>query len=248
MTKDIDYIIKTHNELPYLKMYLKSLKEGSCAMWEMSNIKVFANRCTDGTKEWCDNNDIWCEEVDLPGLYSIWNYGAEITDCNLLVFSASDFVLAPNFWNNIIIAASCNPEFNHITGTCLDNGISYQHEDVEKRRWYKRDCGDNWKDFDHDRFLNASQSLATEKTITPSETSYCPFLTSREHYNTLDGFNTELGDYPTNIDHDFLMRGKEAGGDCCVVNNSFFYHFGKKSLLRRDGIDLTYKLEDIESL
>lgn len=247
MSKKIDYIIKTHNELPYLKMYLQSLKNGSSDMWEMSDIKVFANRCNDGTKEWCDRNGIWCEEVDLPGLYAIWNKGAQMTNGDLIVFSASDFVLAPNFWYEILKNA-INYDFYHFTGTCLDNGISYPHPDIEERRWYNRDCGDNWRDFNHEKFLRETRVLKSYKDITPNETSYCPFITSRKHYEELNGFNTKLGDYPTDIDHDFLVRGKKIGKECCIVNNAFFYHFGKKSLLRRDGENLNYKLEDIGDL
>lgn len=258
MKKTIDYIIKSANELPYLKMYLKSFKDGDPDVWESADIKVFANNCTDGTKQWCDKNNIWCEEVNLPGLYSIWNYGASITNNHVLVFSASDFVLAPKFWEAILQAEFRNilygmsidqiGHFYHWTGTCIDNGISYPHPDIPERRWYNSDCGDNWKDFNFKKLLNAADELKSNKEITPKETSYCPFLTSREHYDTLNGFNTSLGDYPTDIDHDFIRRGKELDRECAIVNNSFFYHFGKKSLLRRDGTNLEYKLEDIGDL
>ncbi len=248
MNKEIDYLIKTHNELPYLKMYLKSIKDGDPNIWKIINIKVFANNCTDGTKEWCDNNGIWCEEVNLPGLYAIWNYGASITNEKLLIFSASDFVLAPNFWHNILIAAINNSEFEHFTGTCFDNGISYPHSDIEERRWYNRDCGDNWKDFSFEKLLKVAEELKSDIDITPKETSYCPFITSREHYNSLNGFSTHLGDYPTDIDHDFIRRGKEMNKECAISNNSYFYHFGKKSLLRRDDISLEYTLEEIGDL
>lgn len=244
----IEYIIKSHNELPYLRLMLYSLKYNNPSMWELCNVRVFANNCNDGTKQWCDQNGIWCKEVNMPGLYSIWNHGASITDSEFLVFSASDFYLAPEFWPRMLSAfLSSQQAFNpvnklyHFTGTCLDNGMSYGHEDVPQRRWYKRDCGDNWQDFDENKFLNTIKTLKIENQLTERETSYCPFITTREHYNFLGGFNTALGDYPTDIDHDFLRRGKEAGRECCIVNESYFYHFGKKSLLRRDNINYDWK-------
>lgn len=250
MSNKIDYIIKTHNELPYLAMYLSSLKYDNPDMWESANIIVFANRCTDGTQEWCKRNNIRCENVDLPGLYAIWNLGMSMTTNEKIVFSASDFILAPNFWNYIIEQAIEHPELHHFTGTCLDNGVSYPHPDVVERRWYNRNCGDNWKDFSTKEFIKSCVQINenTSSKITLNETSYCPFLTTREHYNFLNGFNTALGDYPTDIDHDFLRRGKEAGRECAIANYAYFYHFGKKSLLRRDGEGLEYTLEDIGDL
>lgn len=250
MSNKIDYIIKTHNELPYLSMYLTSLKHDNPDIWSVLNIIVFANRCTDGTQEWCEKNGIRCESVDLPGLYAIWNLGASMTENNHIIFSASDFVLAPKFWNYIIEQAIKYPEIKHFSGTCLDNGVSYPHSDIIERRWYNRDCGDNWQDFSIHKFWNACSEInkTTQNKITFNETSYCPFLTTREHYDFLGGFDTSLGDYPADIDHDFLRRGKEAGRECAIANYAYFYHFGKKSLLRRDGEGLEYTLNDIGDL
>lgn len=240
--KRVDYIIKSHNELPYLILMLRSLKYNNPDVWPHLDIKVFANNCTDGTQEWCDENDIWCRSVDMPGLYSIWNLGASMTDNEFMIFSASDFYLSKDFWQNIAAGWYAGEGFYyHYTGTCLDNGISYPHPDIPERRWYNRDCGDNWQEFDIRKCEAFFDELKTEEVFTYKETSYCPFLTTREHYNFLNGFNTELGDYPTDIDHDFLRRGKEAGRECCIVNNSFFYHFGKKSLMRRDGLNYDWK-------
>lgn len=244
----IEYIIKSHNELPYLRLMLYSLKYNNPSMWELANIRVFANNCTDGTKQWCDKNGIWCKEVNMPGLYSIWNHAAKITDSEYLIFSASDFYLAPEFWPRILGAfLSSNMAFNpvnkfyHFTGTCIDNGISYEHPDIPERRWYKRNCGDNWTEFDEEKFLKVIDELKSEQSIIPKETQYCPLIMTREHYNSLNGFNTALGDYPTDIDHDFIRRGKEVGKECCIIPNAFFYHFGKKSLMRRDNINYDWK-------
>lgn len=239
--KEIAYIIKTHNELPYLQSMLWSLKYNNPNMWQEANIYIFANRCNDGTKQWCDQNNLWCKEVDLPGLYSIWNQGASITSEPHLVFSASDFVLAPGFWNKIAAQTKDHPDFYHFTGTCIDNGISYEHQDEPLRRWYNRNCGDNWKEFDYNTFLEVIKEFENEPGIIANQTQYCPFITTRDHYNFLSGFNTGLGDYPTDIDHDFVRRGKELGRECCIVPGACFYHFGKKSLLRRDNLEYDWK-------
>lgn len=242
----VDYIVKSSNELPYLKLMLESLYENNKAFWDKANIIVFANRCTDGTKDWCDANKITCYEEHLPGLYSIWNYGASITKNNWLIFSASDFVLLPGFWEEIEKAMELYPDFYHYSGTCIDNGISYPHPDIPERRWYNRDCGDNWKDFDMGKLMNEYQQIQTIEEITQNQTQYCPFICTREHYNFLNGFDTKLGDYPSDVDHNFIMRGQAAGRLPCIVNNAYFYHFGKKSLLRRD--DLAYDWKEISNL
>ena len=245
MIDKVDYIIKSSNELPYLIMMLASLKYNNADMWKIANIKVFANNCNDGTKEWCDKNDIWCEEVSLPGLYNVWNYGAKLTNNDWIIFSASDFVLSGGFWKAILTSISKEYGYYHWSGTCIDNGISYPHPDIPQRRWFNRNCGDNWKEFDYNKFVNEvvaiRQGTNPEVEVMPNETQYCPFICTREHYNLLNGFNTALGDYPTDIDHDFVRRGKELGRECGIVLDSYFYHFGKKSLLRRDNIKYDWR-------
>jgi GT2 family glycosyltransferase len=244
--KNIAYIIKTHNELPYLQLMLWSLKYNNPGVWNNINIYIFANNCNDGTKQWCDRNGLWCKEVNLPGLYSLWNHATKITNEEFLIFSASDFVLAPGFWNKIMKKnAEYRDQYFHFSGTCVDNAISYVHQDEPTRRWYVRNCGDNWQEFDYDKFLKASEEFENSDII-PKETQYCPFITTRTHYESLGGFSTGLGDYPTDLDHDFVRRGKEAGKECCIVAGAVFYHFGKKSLQRRDNIE--YDWREIENL
>ena len=244
--KDIAYIIKSHDELPYLAYMLWTLKYNNPSMWNRANIYVFANNCSDGTEQWCEKNGIWCSSVNMPGLYSIWNHAAKITDEPYIVFSASDFILAPAFWNKIIAQMKDHQDFYHFTGTCIDNGVSYEHQDEPKRRWYNRNLGDNWSEFDYGKFLEVIKEFENDQGIIANETQYCPFITTREHFNFLGGFNTGLGDYPTDIDHDFVRRGKEAGRETCIVPGACFYHFGKKSMLRRDTI--TYEWKEIMSL
>lgn len=245
--KQFAYIIKSHNELPYLRLMLWSLKYNNPGMWEAANIYVFANNCNDGTKQWCDKNGVWCKEVNLPGLYSIWNHAMEITYEPYVIFSASDFVLAPGFWNKITTNAEIFKEYYyHFTGTCLDNGMSYGHEDEPARRWYKRDCGDNWQDFDYEKFIEYIKEFEHDDGVRKEVTQYCPFLTTREHFNLLGGFNLAQGDYPSDVDETFVRVGREKGRQPCIVPGACFYHFGKKSILRRDTIEYDWK--DIENI
>jgi len=245
--KNIAYIIKTHNELPYLQLMLWSLKYNNPNMWNSSNIYIFANNCNDGTKQWCDKNNLWCKEVNFPGLYSLWNHAAQITNEQFIVFSASDFVLAPGFWNKIIKQTVENKDkFFHFTGTCLDNGVSYGHQDEPIRRWYVRNCGDNWQEFDYDKFINYTKEFENDNGILEGVTQYCPFITTREHYDLLGGFNLAQGDYPSDVDETFVRTGREKGRPPCIVRGACFYHFGKKSLLRRDTIN--YDWSEIDNI
>lgn len=243
----VAYIVKTHNELPYLRLMLWSLKYNNPTMWARSNVYIFANNCNDGTKQWCDRNGLWCKEVNFPGLYSIWNHGAEITEDPLLVFSASDFVLAPGFWKKIVNnAETFKKQYYHFSGTCLDNGISYGHQDEPERRWYVRDCGDNWQEFDYDKFIKYTEEFKNDNGVVSNVTQYCPFITTRTHFDRIGGFDLSQGDYPSDLDETFVRVGKEKGFPPCIVPGAVFYHFGKKSLLRRDNIEYDWKeMEDL---
>src|ERR1043166_782814 len=186
----IDYIICSHNELPYLKLMLWAINLNQ-EILDVADIKVF-DSSDDGTKEWCEKHNIWCETVTLPDVWSTWNYGASITQNPLIVFSTCDHIPAPDFWRHILKQQEIHPEIYAFTGSCLDNGKTYPHEDnvpeytwptpglqlPTERRWFKRDCGDNWKDFSYEKFLIRVMQIGYTKDITRMETSYCPLLTT----------------------------------------------------------------------
>jgi len=253
----IDFIIVAHNELPYLKLMLWSLKEHNQDEWNLFEIKVFANNCNDGTKQWCDKHSIWCEDVNLPGVYTTWNYATSITSNPLIICASCDYVFAPDFWKNILKEQQKNPDIYHFTGTCLDNGVMYPHEDnvsvfawpspkkmlPTERRWFKRSCGDNWKEFSYKKFLQAIKEIGTEQSIRIYESSFSPFLTTRENYNSIGGFDP-LWEYPKPGDLHFLNKMKSMNRKFCIVDAAFWYHFGGKALARRDDIKYNWKKID----
>lgn len=242
----IDYIIVSHNELAYLKLMWWSIQTYNSDIWALTKIKVF-DSSTDGTREWLDQEGIPYEAVNTPDLYSTWNYAVSVTNNPLIMFSTSDHVLAPNFWKEILTQQSKHPEIHFFTGTCFDNGITYPHEDNVavwgwptnrmqfpiERRWFKRDCGDNPSEFSYDKFLQHIKDIGATKDITKMETSYCPFLTTRENFNYMGGFNLSLP-YPKPADTDFLHRMIIAGRQFCVVDAAYEYHFSSSGRYLRN--------------
>jgi len=247
----LDYIIVTHNELPYLKLMWDSIKNHNTEVLSRCDVKIFDSSNNDDTKNWCKQQEIEYERTTLPGLYSTWNYAVSITENPLIILSTSDHVLAPNFWKNILEQQEKHLDIHFFTGTCLDNGISYPHEDnvaiwgwpyngyqlPTERRWFKRDCGDTPENFSYEKFLLYKQEIDTglQKEITLMETSYCPLLVTRENFKALGGFDLSL-EYPKPADTDFLHRMMIAGRQFAIVDSAFEYHFSSKGRYLRNFI------------
>ena len=99
----ITFCISTYNNLEYLKLAVKSVREN--AHFKEAPFIVHAENCTDGTNEWLGqvkdqyNLEIYIEPEVIParGIGGGMNFCASKINTEYIIFLQSDFYVATNF-------------------------------------------------------------------------------------------------------------------------------------------------------
>jgi len=98
----ITYCISTYNNLPYLKLAVKSVRENS--YYKESPFIIHAENCTDGTNKWLEevkdlyNLEIYIEKNEVPvGIGGGMNFCANKVKTEYIMFLHSDFYVTKNW-------------------------------------------------------------------------------------------------------------------------------------------------------
>ena len=98
----ITFCISTFNNLPYLKIAIKSVRENS--YYDKSPFIIHAENCTDGTDRWLIDNkekynlDVYLDKNKVPlGIGGGMNFCAEKVKTEYIMFLHSDFYVTKNW-------------------------------------------------------------------------------------------------------------------------------------------------------
>jgi GT2 family glycosyltransferase len=98
----ITFCISTYNNLPYLKIAIKSVRENS--YYNESPFIIHAENCTDGTDRWLIDNkekynlDVYLDKNETPvGIGGGMNFCAEKVKTEYIMFLHSDFYVTKNW-------------------------------------------------------------------------------------------------------------------------------------------------------
>ena len=203
-------IIPTLNNLEYLKICIKSIKDNSKFDHE---IIPHVNIGTDGTLEFLKNNNIDFTFTEYnSGICKGMNLAAKKAKNDYLLYAHDDFYFCPN-WDMILkneIDLIGHDNF-YLSGTMMNNGqIDF-------------DCGNSYNDFDEDKFLKNYQNY---NYYDFQGSTWAPHLIHRKIWNQVGGFSEEF--YPgTGSDPDLNMKLWNIGIRIFKGINDFkVYHFG----------------------
>ncbi len=182
-------IIPTLNNINYLKLCIKSIKNNSNYNHELI---VHVNQGTDGTVEFLKNEKIKytytkynagiCEGVNLASKKSTTNY---------ILYAHDDFYFCPG-WDNTLVNELENLKNNlfYFSGTMIQNG------QVELN------CGSDLNSFNEKKLLNEYQNI---KFYDFQGSTWAPHLIHKDLWNKIGGFSEEY--YPgTGSDPDLNMK------------------------------------------
>ena len=98
----LTFCISTFNNLPYLKIAIKSVRENS--YYDKSPFIIHAENCTDGTDRWLIDNkekynlDVYLDKNKVPlGIGGGMNFCAEKVKTEYIMFLHSDFYVTKNW-------------------------------------------------------------------------------------------------------------------------------------------------------
>ena len=98
----ITHCISTYNNLPYLKLAIKSVRKNS--YYKDAPFIIHAENCTDGTDEWLKENskkynlEYYIDKNDIPlGIGGGMNFCADKVKTKFINFLHSDFYVSKNW-------------------------------------------------------------------------------------------------------------------------------------------------------
>ena len=212
-------IIPTFNNLPYLKLCLKSLKKNS--NYE-HDIIIFVNEGNDGTLTYAKDNNLKFLHSNInKGVCFAFNESAKIATNKYLVLAHDDMYFCPR-WDSVFFdeLKKIKVDDFFVSGTMVQNFKSYIY----------LDCGNSHSNFNEDKLLKELPKIKF-KNFQGShwQPSLVPFTT----WNKVGGFSMEFSP-GLGSDPDFSMKLWKIGvrlfkglGSCRV------YHFSSISLRKK---------------
>ncbi len=223
----ISIIIPTYNNLDYLKLCIKSIKNNSIHDHE---IIFHINDGSDGTTEFIKNNGYKYTHSNINiGLCSSINKAAKLASFEYILYSHDDMYFCPN-WDTFLIKEikSLNHDNFYLSGTMIEPNSGH----------IVYNFGDTINNFREDELLSKYKDL---NFFDHQGTHFAPHLVSKKMWDKVGGFSEEFNP-GIGSDPDFNMKLWKEGVRIFKGLNGFkVYHFGslttrkKKNLVQNKG-------------
>ena len=203
-------VIPTLNNINYLKLCIKSIKNNSNFNHELI---IHINQGTDGTIEFLKNEKIKYSYTKYnAGICEGVNLASKLSTTNYILYAHDDFYFCPG-WDDALVNELEDLKNNlfYFSGTMIHNG------QVEF------DCGNSLEDFNEKKLLNEYKNI---KFNDFQGSTWAPHLIHKDLWNKIGGFSEEY--FPgTGSDPDLNMKlWKEGVRIFKGLQNCKVYHFG----------------------
>ena len=203
-------VIPTLNNINYLKLCIKSIKNNSNFNHELI---IHVNQGTDGTIEFLKNEKIKYSYTKYnAGICEGVNLASKLSTTNYILYAHDDFYFCPG-WDDALVNELKYLKNNlfYFSGTMIHNG------QVEFN------CGNSLDDFNEKKLLNGYKNI---KFNDFQGSTWAPHLIHKDLWNKISGFSEEY--FPgTGSDPDLNMKlWKEGVRIFKGLQNCKVYHFG----------------------
>ena len=203
-------VIPTLNNINYLKLCIKSIKNNSNYNHELI---IHVNQGTDGTIEFLKNEKIKYSYTKYnAGICEGVNLASKLSTTNYILYAHDDFYFCPG-WDDALVneLKDLKNILFYFSGTMIQNG------QVELN------CGSSLEDFNEKKLLNEYKNI---KFNDFQGSTWAPHLIHKDLWNKIGGFSEEY--FPgTGSDPDLNMKlWKEGVRIFKGLQNCKVYHFG----------------------
>ena len=203
-------VIPTLNNINYLKLCIKSIKNNSNFNHELI---IHVNQGTDGTIEFLKNEKIKYSYTKYnAGICEGVNLASKLSTTNYILYAHDDFYFCPG-WDDALVNELKDLKNNlfYFSGTMIHNG------QVEFN------CGNSLEDFNEKKLLNEYKNI---KFNDFQGSTWAPHLIHKDLWNKIGGFSEEY--FPgTGSDPDLNMKLWNEGVRIFKgLQNCKVYHFG----------------------
>ncbi len=223
----ISIVIPTYNNLDYLKLCLKSLKQNSIFDHE---IILHINDGSDGTLNFAINNNYkHTSSQKNIGLCSSINKAAKLVSNEYILYSHDDMYFCPE-WDKVLFSEvySLKDDKFYLSGTMIESNSGH----------IVHDFGIDLKSFKENELLKKYKDI---NFYDHQGSHFAPHLVSKRMWNLVGGFSEEFNPGIAS-DPDFNMKLWKQGVRIFKGLNDFkVYHFGslttrkKKNFIQNRG-------------
>ena len=203
-------VIPTLNNINYLKLCIKSIKNNSNFNHELI---IHVNQGTDGTIEFLKNEKIKYSYTKYnAGICEGVNLASKLSTTNYILYAHDDFYFCPG-WDDALVN-----ELND-----LKNNLFYFSGTMIHKGQVEFNCGNSLEDFNEKKLLNEYKNI---KFNDFQGSTWAPHLIHKDLWNKIGGFSEEY--FPgTGSDPDLNMKlWKEGVRIFKGLQNCKVYHFG----------------------
>ncbi len=228
----ITFCISTYNNLNYLKIAVKSVRENS--YFEDSPFIIHAENCTDGTNEWLADNSskyrlqVYLDKNDVAlGIGGGMNFCADKAKTDYIMFVHSDFYVTKNWdlacYEEILKQGEKTMVFSHRVEPNMF-GSPQRHGTVIVP---KETFGAYYNDFNKEEFDEFAKEFVEINDFTIPKAEGVSGLISKKDWDHIGG-NDPLFAPTSWEDMDLFLRMLNEGYKFVLTSKSLVWHFGAR--------------------
>ena len=229
----ITHCISTYNNLPYLKLAVKSVRTHS--YWKDAPFIIHAENCTDGTNEWlramADQYDLtyYVDENDNPkGIGGGMNFCAEKVSTEYINFLHSDFYVTKNWDLELMkIHDKYQDEKLWVNSFRIEPNMFGDNDRPGTHFVPKETFGAYFDDFNPKLMLDYAKQIAEKNDFEIPKGEGVSGLVRKSWWDTIGG-NDPLFAPTSWDDYDLFLRMLNDGGKFIMPTKSIVWHFGAR--------------------
>lgn len=232
MMNPLTFCISTYNNLPYLKLAIKSVRKNS--YFKDAPFIIHAENCTDGTDEWLKENqdkynlEYYIDKNDVPlGIGGGMNFCADKVKTEFINFLHSDFYVSKNFDLELLNEYKKHKSKVWVFSQRIQPNIFNEESRPGTLIVPLNEFGSYYNDFDEEYFLEYSQELSSLNGFTINKEEGVSGLISKKDWDFIGG-NDPLFAPSSWDDKDIFLRAVLKGFKFPLTTKSIVWHFGAR--------------------
>ena len=228
----ITHCISTHNNLPYLKLAVKSVREHS--HYKDAPFIIHAENCTDGTDKWLKENskkynlEYYIDKNDIPlGIGGGMNFCADKVKTKFINFLHSDFYVSKNWDLKLLETHKKYENKVWVFSQRIQPNIFKENTRAGTLIVPINEFGGYYDDFNEEYFLEYAEALSNSNNFEINLGEGVSGLILKEDWDYIGG-NDPLFAPASWDDKDIFLRSLLKNINLVLTTTSVVWHFGAR--------------------
>ena len=228
----ITHCISTYNNLPYLKLAVKSIRENS--YYKDAPFIIHAENCIDGTDEWLKENskkynlEYYIDKNDIPlGIGGGMNFCADKVKTKFINFLHSDFYVSKNWDLKLLETHKKYENKVWVFSQRIQPNIFKENTRAGTLIVPINEFGGYYDDFNEEYFLEYAEALSNSNNFEINLGEGVSGLILKEDWDYIGG-NDPLFAPASWDDKDIFLRSLLKNINLVLTTTSVVWHFGAR--------------------